>query len=226
MSTIVSSNFEINFFLLSLPVAEITLDLEGNRLCRSGKINTIQLYMLSRSSLFIFDCAKLNSEQIRRCLRELLCSTTVTKFMFDCRSDVDALYHQYGIKINNVVDLQLYEVGYRRCSGHKTRFYSGLSKTLQTYQNIVGISASELAIKDRYSAQFKTQNYNLPLTNPDCIEYLCIDVKYLHKLYVLFRAKIGRGAIYALIASETTKRENIWQKKEFENNRSCAMSVI
>jgi hypothetical protein len=38
------------------------------------------------------------------------CCLQVQKLMFDPRRDSDALYHQFGIHLQNVMDLQLSEV--------------------------------------------------------------------------------------------------------------------
>ncbi len=45
-----------------------------------------------------------------RCLKEMLECPSVTKLFFDVRCDAEALYHQHGVNLRGVVDLQLSEV--------------------------------------------------------------------------------------------------------------------
>ena len=89
----------------------MAVDLEGNDLCRTGKIYTIQVFIPSLNEAYILDCRKLEKSDVVQCLKDILASPSIKKYMFDCRSDADALYHQYGLKLNNVIDIKLYEVG-------------------------------------------------------------------------------------------------------------------
>ena len=95
---IVNDSLTISQFLTCSSYSTISLDLEGHNLCRHGEIYTIQVFIPSLQLAFLFDCRKLDKSDIN-------------KYMFDCRSDADALYHQYGLVLNNVIDIQLYEIG-------------------------------------------------------------------------------------------------------------------
>lgn len=206
---------------------ELSVDIEGDNLCRDGKIYTIQVYAPKSNKFFLFDCKKLTINDIQSSLNSLFSSHSVKKYFFDCRSDVDALYHQYNIQLNNVIDVQLYEVGFRKCSGiSRTRFYSGLYKTLVTYSNEVGVTSSELEIKDKISNQFRSKIYDINLNDRDVLKYLAIDVIYLPKLYNLFFGKIGNGRVFKSIQDETSRRTKIWMKPVFINDRSNAISAI
>merc|ERR1712232_1313027 len=46
-------------------------------------------------------------------LPDILQDNRVLKIMFDCRTDSDALYHQWGITLQNVLDCQVFDLGYR-----------------------------------------------------------------------------------------------------------------
>ena len=216
----------VNFQRRIKGVTELSVDLEGDALCRSGKINTIQIYSPSENTFFLFDCKILSAEQIRVSLQALFESTIVSKYFFDCRADVDALYHQYKIKLNKVIDVQLYEVAFRKCKGLRTGYYSGLYKTLSSYSHDIGVTANELRIKNKYSEQFKNKNYEMNLDEGDVLNYLSIDVVYLHKLYNLFAYKIGRSRVYSSIMEETDRRINIWKGAVFKQGRANAISVI
>jgi ribonuclease D len=205
---------------------EISVDIEGDRLCRHGCINLIQIYMPQVETVFIFDCKVLDLKVLKNSLRPALNSESVTKYMFDCRSDVDALYHQYDISLCKVIDVQLYEVGFRKCTGNQSSYYKGLYATLCEHGTDIGIERSDLEIKKTVGDRFKNKNYNMNLNDEEIIKYLCIDVAYLHKLYSKFRPKIGSGNIYKKILKETNARENIWKTPIFITDSSRARSVI
>jgi len=42
----------------------------------------------------------------------------VNKLLWDARMDSDALAHQFDVKLQGVIDLQISEVAFRRCVSH------------------------------------------------------------------------------------------------------------
>ena len=212
---------------LNSSINEFAFDLEGDNLCRHGKINYIQLFVIQTNNAYIFNCSSLNKNDIKSALGSIFENKTIAKYMFDCRSDADALYHQYEIRLNGVVDVQLYEVGYRKCSGLGGK-RSGfcLLRTLSNYSHQLNIPSSQLAIKDRYSMQFKQKNFQLNLNEPDVVTYLTIDIIYLKKLFLIFCPKIDNSNVKTRIERETESRQNIWMKSQFVNDRSNAISAI
>jgi ribonuclease D len=224
---LINTDNGLDEFRACLPVTEISLDLEGDNLCRDGRITKIQVYMPAKRETFIFDCSssQLNIEKVVQTLKSILSSHSIVKYMFDCRADVDALYHQLGIELNSVIDVQLWEVGFRKCSGQMTRFFNGLKKSLSQYQSSIGISGRELAIKEKFANQFNRKDYTLSLHDAECVEYMMIDVVYLHKLYELFAPKVARVGVFRKIENETQQRLNIWQKATFVKGRSNALNT-
>ena len=227
--TIVKNSNDIIDFeeYTKLGFSEYAVDLEGDRLCRHGKINFIQICVVSTSKIFIFNCSELSSGEIRRALHPIFSDNSISKFMFDCRSDVDALYHQLDLKLDGVVDVQLFEIAYRKCNGfYNQRFYSGLFKTLNEQSFEAGVSSMDLKIKKKYSDQFKQDNYALNLNDHEVLRYMAIDVIYLKALHTVFNIKIGFGKMRSKINFETKKRQNCWMKPVFVNDRSNALSAI
>ncbi len=230
-TTIINNSNDIDVFRRTVSsncsLTEFSVDLEGDNLCRNGKINYIQLYVIQTDQVFIFNCSCLEKSDVKSALGPLFEQKSISKYMFDCRSDVDALYHQYDIKLNGVVDVQLYEIGFRKCNGQqRTRFYHGLYKTLSEYGHQLSITRNQLAIKDRYSMQFKQKNFLLNVNDPDVLEYLRIDIIYLKKLYQIFNSKVGHGNIRMKIERETESRQNTWMKPHYVNDRTFAISAI
>ena len=211
--------------------SEYSVDLEGDNLSRHGKINYIQIYAVATNKIFIFDCANLEKTDVKRVLSPIFDDASIAKYMFDCRSDVDALYHQYDIKLTGVLDLQLYEIAYRKCTCERNqvkwhKYYNGLKKTLAVYGSQVGITSTDLEIKEKFTKQFIQKNYALDLNDSDVVRYLAIDIIFLDRLYNIYHPIIDDKDLISRIVAETEKRQNHWQKPEFINDKSNAISAI
>lgn len=165
---------------------EYYVDLEGEALSRNGKILNILLFIIETSENYIFDCSKLTIAEIKIVLCPIFESSSIAKYMFDWRSDVDGLYHQYNIKLAGVVDVQLYEVAFRKCNGWITRYYQGLFKTLLKYAKETGITTQELDIKKKFSDQFILKKYEINIDDEETLRNLSIDVIYLKRLHLFF----------------------------------------
>lgn len=65
-------------------------------------------------------------------LRGLLEDPAVTKLMFDCRRDSDALFHQFQVRLAGVLDVQLEHVAARRLR-NRTERLSGLANAVRDF---------------------------------------------------------------------------------------------
>ena len=100
---------------------EITFDSEGVDLSRTGPITLLQISATqptpfgSLPKAFLFDVLALgpaifdiDAREGERCtLKMILESNSVLKVTFDCRADSDALFHQFGVLLQNVLDVQV-----------------------------------------------------------------------------------------------------------------------
>ena len=77
-------------------------------------------------------------------LQKILESKSIVKFVFDCRNDSDSLWHEYSAKLQNVIDLQLWEYLCRSSAGtnllgpscprhHRRPMICGMNATMKTY---------------------------------------------------------------------------------------------
>ena len=71
------------------------------------------------SIAYIFDLLALGPSifEGRNSLREILESHMITKITFDCRTDSDALFHQYDVTLVNCLDLQVFQLGVKIQNG-------------------------------------------------------------------------------------------------------------
>lgn len=84
----------------------LAVDIEGVNLGRNGSICIIQV-ACADGSVFLFDVVALGAPIFGMGLIELLEGESVAKMFYDCRSDADALYHLYGIRMQHVLDMQV-----------------------------------------------------------------------------------------------------------------------
>jgi len=95
------------------PGSLVAVDCEGVSLSREGEL-TIVTVATEAEEVYIFDVAVLDDDVFDKGLRDILEDSTREKLMFDCRGDSDSLWHQYGVRLSGVLDVQLLEVMYRR----------------------------------------------------------------------------------------------------------------
>lgn len=126
-TTVVSSTHELLLLLdklISLPVDPPSLyfDLEGIRLGRLGSISLVLLYVTPELMTYIIDIHILggnafsttNSTGIS--LKRILENPKIPKVFFDIRNDSDALYSQYHICVDGIIDVQVLELATRNSS--------------------------------------------------------------------------------------------------------------
>lgn len=98
-------------------LSEITFDSEGVNLSRTGPLTLIQMSSTQYpvEEVFLLDVTALGGQRAfstpssdGRCtLKTILECPNVVKVTFDCRSDSDALYHQFRVTLANVLDVQV-----------------------------------------------------------------------------------------------------------------------
>ena len=82
-------------------------------------------------------------------LKAALERPTSLKLMFDCRVDSDALFHQHGVSLRGVYDVQLADVASRRARSLEARFLPGVPKVAQRHLRDRGGSGVEAALGAR-----------------------------------------------------------------------------
>lgn len=98
--------------LLVLASAQtIAVDCEGIDLDRHGKLCLLALSP-SVEKVYLFDVSVLGrdaftSEAAGVTVKGLLESSAVRKLLYDVRADSDALYHQFGVRLAGILDLQI-----------------------------------------------------------------------------------------------------------------------
>jgi hypothetical protein len=109
-------------------------DAEGVDLGRDGPLTIISIGGIQeKSPIYVIDVKLIGPEKVfsesKSSLRQLL-EGNKSKIAFDCRSDSDALFHQFGVKLSTVQDLQVLDQAVRifvqgELHPEKCRYLSG-----------------------------------------------------------------------------------------------------
>ena len=121
----------------------LAFDCEGVKLGRGGKITLVQIGA-KNDTVYLFDVLKLGKDLFSVGMKEILESPNIYKYMYDCKRDSESLYHEFGVKLTNVLDMQLFEFIVRPTAGkpigsstkpehYKAPRVRGLSGTIKTY---------------------------------------------------------------------------------------------
>lgn len=105
----------------------LALDIEGVDICRTGEICILQIAKRV-GTVYLFDVTVLGELAFANGLREILESEDIAKLLFDCRADGDALYHLFGVKPTNILDMQVLRV---RSVFGTSQYLDGYAKVLK-----------------------------------------------------------------------------------------------
>jgi hypothetical protein len=106
--------------------ADLSVDLEGHRLGKDGDISLVQIVHAS-NTVYLVHVAVLGaaafstsatiageaSESTELTLKTILEASDVKKLFWDCRSDANALFYLYDVKLAGVIDVQLCDIATR-----------------------------------------------------------------------------------------------------------------
>jgi len=142
--------------------SRVAFDAEGVNLGRTGELTiaTFQGFdgVAEETPIYVVDVEVLGGDRVFSktlpSFRSLLEDSAVTKVTFDCRSDSDALFHQFGVSLAGVLDLQVFDQAVRIHQGElppKKNIYfehggvpllSGMEKVLSRYSAETAIGKS------------------------------------------------------------------------------------
>jgi len=140
--------------------------------------------------------------------------------MYDCRRDSDALFHQYGIKLSGVIDLQVVEtlVRYKQV-GKCPNFVKGLERAISDYQ--ISHPAGYGELRDRAYAMYSFERGGQPEAwtfrpiHEDLLAYSAEDVKCIFRLYTE-KFSFCLSDTVALLASQPRLDE--FRSQEFDTD--------
>ncbi len=163
----------------------IAVDFEGRDLCRSGKLDLMQVSDGTRT--WLIDVTTLGEKAFSAGARALLESGDVLKVGYDGRADADALYHLHKTTLTNFYDVQIASCRRQDANdGRRDRFVHGLGKSIGVFLRGDPVRTIKMdSIKDAGRKLFAPEwggSYDVwaqrPL-HPVLIEYAANDVSLL-----------------------------------------------
>lgn len=177
------------------------IDLEGENLSRHGTLDILQLHVLPSDRTYLIDIKVLHHNAFSTpgtcgfTFKDLLESPDIPKVFFDVRSDSDALYSHFQIKLAGVQYLQLMELA-KRPLGRK-RLVSGLGKCIEYDASLTLLEkVAWKADKAKGISLFDPKrggSYKVFSERPlrqDIKEYCIQDTKYLPHLWAIYDKKL------------------------------------
>jgi len=180
----------------------MAFDSEGVNLSRTGEctIVTIQGFdgAKKETRIYVIDVHVLGADVVfskeHPSLRPILENSNLTKVTFDCRTDSDAIFHQYGVSLAGTFDLQIFDQAVRIHNGKLPPqrnsyicnggipFLPSMEKVLQRYS--IETSIQKSSAPHRQSAEIWKQR---PLSSAS-IEYAGNDVHIIKLLWCKMRS--------------------------------------
>lgn len=168
---------------------ELAMDMEGD----FGATMTISLLQIAVSNfptVVLFDIFKCPDILMMTSLKHILEDIAIKKIMHDCRSDALAIYKQFNIVLNGVIDVQC---GHSALLNKSRKFRIGLNQLLSKYNYInTGSTDGDNQVNNVKTGFRHTPTvwFERPLTER-MIEYAAKDVEYLinayHNIYTLIK---------------------------------------
>ena len=169
---------------------DVAVDFEGINLCRTGELCIVQLYILDDPTVKIIDITTLGKKAFEEGkLCEVLESNDIYKVAYDPRSDSDALYYQFNVRMKKVLDVQIIFYIWKNTG----RFIKSYASALEEYFKLSNTDGSLfLEAKKNGKSIFSPihgGNYDKwkirPLHNL-LLFYAAVDVIHLHGMVQLW----------------------------------------
>lgn len=223
--------------------AEVAFSSEGAAVSRSGSLALIQVSgtTLEPAEVYLFDVQSLGAKAFstasadgQTTLRTLLESSKVLKVTYDCRTDSDALYHQFGVTLSNVLDVQVLcqavssQLGRVYHGPGQEPYVQGMKERCQEYLDlgtcrqlgVLGRSSSGAAMqvgKGHAWAQrpLSEDAQSAAASACQCIAHLCAEMRKRHLGEAVMRRVMARSEVYTR-QFRSYHRELVWPDDKLE----------
>lgn len=215
-------------FLNGLPSTvdspNLYIDLEGNNLSRHGTLSLITILVEPCHTFHLIDVQVLGREAFTTAdlngttLQQILESENIPKVFFDIRSDSDALFSLFDVRVAGIEDLQLMELGARKGS---KRVVKGLARCIETDAPLSPAEREEWkAARDKGKALFSPERggsfevFDQRPLSAEVEKYCVQDVVHMPALREKYHAELN--AIWkGKVAAETKARIELSQSADF-----------
>ncbi|KAL7940930.1 ribonuclease H-like domain-containing protein [Trichoderma barbatum] len=199
----------------------IYVDLEGVRLSRYGSISILQLYIHPTRTTYLVDVLSLQHlcfytpGRRGQTLKNILETNDIPKVFFDVRSDSDALYNLFNIRLAGVLDLQL--LHFAALTHPRKKYVRALMKCVLYDSPLANAEKIEWThTKEQGRALFSPEqggSYEVLNERPlrkDIREYCTQDVYILPILWSHYYDRVTESLMKKVVDSS---RERVWSSQ-------------
>ncbi|KAK3609998.1 hypothetical protein CHS0354_032343 [Potamilus streckersoni] len=160
----------------------IAVDCEGVHLGTKGPLTLIQIGTIN-GDVYLFDVMKDEKEQDKSFfkdtgLEKVLSSPKIVKVIHSCSGDSAALFHQFGIKLENVFDTQVAHLVIAEHKGRRLPYRLKLAELCSTYSDTAKVYEAKDDVKLEWCKIENDYWAKRPLTQ-EMIDYASGDVTAL-----------------------------------------------
>jgi len=219
----------------------VTLDCEGVDLGRTGQLTVLAISTTEHNALaFVFDILVLGREIFygmdqKETLKTLLENPLITKVTFDCRADSDALYHQFQVKLEGCLDLQVFHQGIEREKNiYRATDYRGRPAFVKGCKILATTYCSATLVRDYTVDAPHKSDYNIwkkrPLTSTQW-SYSAFDVLLINSMYEKM-ATLVSPAMLERIRIGSKRYESVFRdyphdvNSNFQRHKNFIMSEV
>jgi len=214
--------------------AMVAVDCEGVAMSRTGRVTLIQV--ATEHKVYLFDVLKLGSAAFeaygdgpsgnggsQTTLKHVLEGSSVLKLMYDCRRDSDSLFHQFNVKLQAVLDIQLLDVALHRQQGQIVERLSGFARCARlwlgskTYGPVMSLKEK---IKSKYAERIDgDENSDIWAKRPMCadvLRYAAVDVALLFPMHTIMMHKHVQGDVIS--RTKTASEERLAEYRDMKDS--------
>lgn len=181
--------------------AEVAFDTEGDNLSREGPLTIATFRGLGKfdARTYVVDVMALGGGRVFSktlpSFRSLLEDAAFTKVTFDCRTDSDALLHQFEVRLSGVLELQVLDQAIRIHNGEAPpesnryikqgglRYLQGMTEVLKRHST----DEEKLAKEPSPHTKSNSNVWRLRPLPPAAIKYAATDARVIGKLLMKMR---------------------------------------
>lgn len=227
--TFIDTSASLVAFLNGLPDCKgqppsLYVDREGNNLSRHGTLSIVTILVQPQSQTYLIDVTTLGRIAFTTeatnglTLKAILESPDIIKVFFDIRNDSDALYSLHDIHVQDIEDLQLFELAARK---YDTRCVNGLAKCIERDMALPYSETQQWQLKKNEGRRLFAPElggsyayFDQRPRSTAMIEYCAQDVVHMPRLREIYLNRLC-DAWYVKIRDETEARIRLSQSSTF-----------
>ncbi|CAK7236193.1 hypothetical protein SCUCBS95973_009524 [Sporothrix curviconia] len=214
------------FLVTMCSTSMVYVQLHGHRLSRHGDLSLIAIRCYPHKEIHVIDVQTLGTEIFTTksvfglTLQSIFENPRLRKCFWDVRDAADAVWAHYQVRLQGVIDLQLFENACRHCPGTRQNESQTYVRSLETaIGQDLQLPPEELVYSARLrktiSARLPSTAFRLRPLDTDTVEYCAYGVRNLPSLYLIYIKRVT-AAWLRRIKEETARRVDMPLKEAYD----------